>query len=76
MTNYLITADFRVIKDQVVDVVLIRLKPIFMQEFVEHPDYDVARIENDVALVKLPSNSVPAYTSESENREGIRSIYR
>jgi secreted trypsin-like serine protease len=35
---------------------------IFTQEFVEHPEYDVQKIANDVALVRLPANSIPAYT--------------
>jgi len=35
---------------------------IFTQDFVEHPDYDVQMIANDVALVRLPINSIPAYT--------------
>ena len=32
------------------------------KDFVEHPDYDVQMIANDVALVRLPINSIPAYT--------------
>ncbi|XP_023339538.1 brachyurin [Eurytemora carolleeae] len=35
---------------------------IFSQEFVEHPQYNVEKILNDVALVHLPKNSIPAYT--------------
>ena len=34
-----------------------------IQEFVEHPQYNVEKILNDVALVHLPKNSIPAYTS-------------
>merc|ERR1719320_542973 len=37
-------------------------KIIYTTEFVEHPDYDVESIANDVALVRLPANSLPEYT--------------
>ena len=38
-------------------------KIIYTTEFVEHPDYDVESIANDVALVRLPKNSLPEYTN-------------
>ena len=38
-------------------------KIIYTTEFVEHPEYDVESIANDVALVHLPKNSLTSYTT-------------
>ena len=34
----------------------------FFQTFVEHPDYDVDTIANDVSLVRLPKDALTQYT--------------
>jgi len=36
---------------------------IYTNVFIEHPNYDVESIANDVALVRLPKNSLASYTS-------------
>jgi len=38
-------------------------KIIYTTVFVEHPEYDVDSIANDVAMVRLPKNSLDSYTS-------------
>ena len=50
-------------KDEVHHVLWDYTHTSFIQEFVEHPQYNVEKILNDVALVHLPKNSIPAYTS-------------
>ena len=35
---------------------------LFTSDFVEHPNYDEKKITNDVALVRLPPNSLTEYT--------------
>ena len=35
---------------------------IYTTEFIEHPEYDIESIANDVALVHLPKSSLTSYT--------------
>ena len=34
------------------------------KEFVQHPDYDIEKISNDVALIKLPKGTLKSYTAK------------
>lgn len=45
---------------------------MIVKEFVEHPEYNVERIANDVALVHLPRNSVKEYTGRKKRKKGKR----
>merc|ERR1712242_266844 len=37
---------------------------ILSKEFVEHPNYDLEKIANDIALVKLPKNTITEYSAK------------